>query len=118
MSSPPRSFVVADLNVRGELQLKQTYDYATLEAAIPEAADLISHFATHLWRSPEEFEIPLSPDEPRRPDAPTLRWRASASSAGIMTIRAGAGGELASVSMLACGLDPAADRATLEAFQR
>ncbi len=106
-----RVFTVADLNVRGELQGKAPYTYAHLEQ-IPGALDLIAHFATSLWRTPEEFEIPFPP--PRRHIA--LRGRASAPTAGIATNRGGA--ELASVSLLACGVDRDADHITLEAFQR
>ena len=105
------TFTVADVNVRGELQSKATYSYPLLEH-VPGALDLITQFATPLWRSPEEFEIPLA--------APlghiTMRWRASARTAGIATLRAG--GELASVSLLACGLEPEADSTTIRALQQ
>jgi hypothetical protein len=59
---PLRTFTVADLNVRGELQAKAEYTYATLEQ-IPGAIELITHFATALWRSPQEFELPFPPPQ-------------------------------------------------------
>jgi hypothetical protein len=107
-----RIFTVADLNVQGELQAKAEYTYATLEQ-IPGALELITHFATALWRSPQEFELPFPPPQRHL----WARWSASAESAGITTIRFG-DDELASVSLLACGLDRDADHITLDAFQR
>ena len=102
-------FYVADLNVRGELLTKQAYRYDQLEQ-LPGAGDLITTFATVLWRTPEEFELTL----------PTtagvhVRWRSSAPTSGILTLRCE--GELASVSLLASGLSADADRLTFEAFQ-
>jgi hypothetical protein len=105
-----RVFTVADLNVRGELQSQAEYTYALLEQ-VPGALDLITHFATALWRTPEEFESPLA--APQR--HVTVRWRASAPTAGIATIRVH--DELASLSLLACGIDPDSDQITLKAFQ-
>ena len=106
-----RIFTVADLNVSGELQSKAAYSYSLLEQ-IPGALDLITHFATSLWRSPEEFELPLPP--PHRHIK--ARWRSSAASAGIATIRVE--DQLASLSLLACGIDADADTITLQAFQQ
>lgn len=107
----PGPFVVADLNVRGELQLKAAYRYEQLEQ-IDGATPLIAHLSAHLWRSPEEFETAL----PGGLSAMQFRWRASAPTAGIATLRSD--GQLASLSLLASGIDPDADRITLEAFQR
>jgi hypothetical protein len=106
-----RIFTVADLTVTGELQAKAPYSYSLLEQ-IPGALDLITHFATSLWRSPEEFELPLPP--PQRDI--TVRWRSSAQTAGIATIRCREA--LASVSLLATGVDADADTITLRAFQQ
>jgi hypothetical protein len=106
-----RIFTVADLNVRGELQSKAEYSYSLL-ARIPGAPDLITHFATSLWRSPDEFELTLPP--PQRHIR--LRWRSSAPSAGIATVRANE--QLASLSLLASGKEPDADQITLQAFQQ
>jgi hypothetical protein len=106
-----RIFTVADLNVRGDLQSKAEYSYSLLEQ-IPGALDLITHFATSLWRSPDEFELPLPP--PHRHIK--ARWRASAPSAGIATFRAN--DQLTSLSLLACGVDADADTITLQAFQQ
>jgi hypothetical protein len=105
------NFFVADLNVRGELQALAEYGYATLEQ-IPGAAELIVHFATILYRQPEEFETPL----PHGRDHMTYRWRASGETTGISTLRSR--GELASVALLASGKNPDADHLTLDAFQK
>ena len=106
-----RTFTVADITVSGELQSKASYSYALLEQ-VPGALDLITHFATSLWRTPDEFELPFPP--PQRHI--TLRWRSSARTAGIATVRSHA--DLASVSLLATGIDPDADTITLRAFQQ
>jgi hypothetical protein len=103
-----RNFTVADLNVHGELQLKQAYDYESLEQ-IPLAAELIVALATAVYRSPAQFEISLV-----RPGM-TFRWKAVAETAGIASLRCD--GELASISLLACGVDADADTITLSAFQ-
>lgn len=105
-----RRFFVADLTLRGDLRETAEYRYEHLEL-IPGAAELIVHLATHLYRDPEEFETPLS----RGREHLTFRWRASAETAGITSVRNA--GELASVGLLASGINPDADRATLEAFQ-
>jgi hypothetical protein len=109
--SDSRVFVVADLNVRGELQLQQDYQYDQLQQ-IPGAMELIAVLASEVWRSPEEFEINL----PLAQSDLLFRWRASAPTAGVATLRSD--GELASLSLLACGIDETADHLTLEAFQR
>ena len=108
-NNPSRRFFVADLSVHGELRATTEYGYAELEQ-IPGAGDLITSLATHLYRLPEEFEMNL-------PGSRTLRyrWRSSAESAGIATLRSD--GELASLALLASGVNPEADRLTLEAFQ-
>ncbi len=104
-------FCVADLNARGELQLKAEYHYGDLEQ-IPGASELIGHFSGQLWQTPDEFEgsLPI--------DGTTLsfRWRSASPSSGIATLRAG--GELASVSLLASGVSQSTDAVTLEIFQR
>ena len=105
-----RRFFVADLNLRGDLQATAEYRYEQLEQ-VPGAADLIVHFATHLYRHPEEFEVALN----RRKEHLVYRWRASAETAGITTLRNA--GQLASLGLLASGINPEADRLTLDAFQ-
>jgi hypothetical protein len=104
-----RRFFVADLNLRGDLQACAEYRYEQLER-IPGASDLIVHFATHLYRSPDEFEVPF----PRREHL-SFRWRASAPTAGIATLRNER--QLASLGLLASGIKPEADDLTLGAFQ-
>lgn len=94
--------------MHGELQLKETYDYASLEQ-IPLASELIVELATSLYRSPDEFEIALA----GRPVS--FRWKAVADTAGIGTVRCE--GVLASLSLLASGRDQDADSITLAAFQ-
>jgi len=104
-------FTVADLNVRGELQLKQSYDYATLEQ-IPGTTDLIAQFSGELWKTPDEFEIRLGLSHSRL----IFRWHSTATSAGVATLRSD--DDLASLSLLACGLDREADQITLASFQK
>src|SRR2546428_8254651 len=109
---PPRRFFVADLNAKGELRSEDTeYRYEQLEQ-VPGAADLISTFSAAVWRSPEGFDAPTHPRNRRL----TLRWRASAPTTGIATVRNGA--ELASLSLLCSGLDDTADAITLKAYQQ
>jgi hypothetical protein len=103
-----KNFTVADLNVHGELQLKQAYEYASLEQ-IPLAAELIVTMATSIYASPGEFEIKLL-----RPGM-AFRWKAVSDTSGIASLRSE--GELASISLLASGIDADADNITLSAFQ-
>lgn len=107
-----KNFFVADLNAKGELKDVAPYTYGDLEQ-IPGAADVITEMSTHLYRSPEAFEGPLLIG---RNDI-TLRWRAVAATAGIATVRFD-DNELASVSLLASGLNSEADQITLQSFQR
>ncbi|HZL37435.1 MAG TPA: hypothetical protein VFC78_19110 [Tepidisphaeraceae bacterium] len=107
----PGPFIVADLNVRGELQLKADYRYEQLEQ-IEGSVPIIAHLSAHLWKTPEEFETTL----PGGRSDMRLRWRSSAPTAGIATLRSD--GQLASLSLLATGIDPDADSITLHAFQR
>jgi hypothetical protein len=106
-----RVFYVADLNTRGELRQIAEYDYATLER-IPGASDLIARCSGELWKSPEEMEAVLSDT-----GGTLLRWRATASSAGVATVRR-ASGALVSISLLAAGRDPEADKTTLAVLQQ
>jgi hypothetical protein len=106
----PGNFCVADLDARGDLHAQQVYSYDQLER-IPHAADLIAGFSTALWRSPEAFDLEALLGRPVN-----FRWRASAPTAGIATLRCG--GELSSLSLLVTGHDSAADQITLAAFQR
>src|SRR5687767_2973528 len=109
MSPGPKTFFVADLNARGELQLLADYRYEFLEQ-VPGAADLIAHFSTQVWRSPEAFEGPLNSTAFRHagpagaaaePLDLTFRWRSSAPTAGVATLRWRQ--ELTSLSLLASG---------------
>lgn len=109
--TPPRRFFVADLNVKGELRAEVEYRYEQLEQ-VPGAPDLISAFSAAVWRSPEEFDVPLRAGNSRL----TLRWRAAAPTAGIATVRNGE--ELATISLLCSGLDENADSVTLRAYQQ
>src|SRR5678809_213209 len=94
--SPIRAFFVADLNAKGDIQDITEYTYAQLEQ-IPGAGDLITHFATELWRNPEEFELAL----PREQKHLKMRWPATAERAGICTLRDGE--QRASMGLLATG---------------
>ncbi len=87
------------------------YDYATLER-IPRACDLIGRCSGELWKNPEQMEVALS-DGGRT----LLRWRATAGSAGVATVRR-ASGDLVSISLLAAGRDPEADKTTLGVLQQ
>lgn len=106
-----KRFHVADFSAQGEVRAVQAYDYPTLEQ-VPGCIDLIARLSAQLYQSPEGFELPLTRD----PDEVSFRWRASAPSAGIATVRTR--GELASISILASGLSADADSITLHAFQR
>ena len=105
-----RHFFVADLNLRGDLTATAEYRYEQLEQ-VPGAGELIVQFATQLYRTPEEFEVPLGP----RRSGFTYRWRASSETSGITTLRNT--GQLASLAILASGINAEADHLTLEAFQ-
>src|SRR6188474_2379674 len=111
MRPPPGPFTVADLNARGELQLKAEYRYADLEQ-IPGAAELIGHFSGKIWQTPDEFEGPL----PVPSSTMTFRWRSASPTSGIGTLRCG--GELSSISLLVSGINQNTDHLTLETFQR
>ena len=111
MECPMNAFFVADLNTQGELQQVTEYDYATLER-IPGAIDVISRCSGEIWKSPEEMEVALTDSRQT-----LLRWRSTAPTAGVATVRR-AGGELVSLSLLAAGKDAAADAATFEVLQK
>jgi len=106
-----KQFVVADLDARGELHARQVYVYDDL-ATLPQAGELIITFSSALWRSPEALDLESLSVATRI----SCRWRASAATAGILTLRCD--GELSSLSLLATGIDPDADRITLQTFQR
>jgi hypothetical protein len=101
-------FWVIDLTGTGEVQLKQEYDYLSLEQ-LEGAAEMIGIFSSHLWRSPEGFDVELAGAELN------MRWRACADGAGIATLRQGE--ELISLSALLSGQVADADAATLQALQ-
>jgi hypothetical protein len=110
LAREPQQFWVADLNAKGELHAQQAYRYDDLER-IPGASELIAQFSGALWRTPEEFEIQLSWTSGLK-----MRWRASAATAGIATLRSGL--DLTSLSLLCTGINDATDQITLAAFQR
>ena len=105
-----RGFTAVDLTAQCEVRLQAHYEYELLEK-IEGATDLIAQFATKIWSSPEEFQIPLKQDGNL-----TWRWRALAQGAGIASLRMGA--EPLSLSLLASGIDASADQITLTAFQQ
>lgn len=106
-----KTFFVADLNPQGELRQIAEYDYGSLEM-IEGAGEIIGRCSSHIWRTPDELETVLSDF-----GEPLLRWRATASSAGVATIRR-ASGELVSLSLLAAGKDPEADKTTFAVLQQ
>jgi hypothetical protein len=101
---------MADLDARGDLQLRAEYQYDAL-TQIPGAAELIGELSGLLWRSPDQFEQANLADIAGL----SFRWRSSAASAGIATVRSD--GQLVSVSLLVCGQLPEQDVSTLRAFQ-
>ncbi len=101
---------MADLDVRGDLKLSAEYRYELLQQ-IPDAAELIGQLAGALWKSPEEFEERLTHETGEL----LFRWRASAETAGIATLRSGE--DLISISLLVCGRSADQDHLTLQAFQ-
>lgn len=103
-------FHVADLSLTGDLLALAQYGYAELEQ-IPGASELIIPFATQIYRLPEEFTIDLPVGR-----GWTFRWRCSAPTAGIATLRHE--GQLASLGLFASGLNREADQITLVAFQQ
>ncbi|HEX8916428.1 MAG TPA: hypothetical protein VF796_29015 [Humisphaera sp.] len=105
------SFVMADLNAQGELQLKAEYRYDLL-VQIPGAADLIGRASGLLWRHPDGFEEAVAVGDRT---GFTLRWRPSSQTAGIATLRDG--DALVSLTLLASGIDADGDAVTLRAFQ-
>ena len=110
MPQQTQPFHVADLNAKGELRAQEHYTYDQLQR-IPGAAELIAQFSTLIWREPEEFESQISWASNLK-----LRWRASAPTAGILTLRWT--DELASLSLLCTGMNEQADFLTLQAFQK
>jgi len=106
-----RRFFMADVNALGDLLALAEYRYQTLEQ-IPGASDLIGTLSGEIWRSPQAFEVGLHPERP----GVMFRWRATAATAGVATIRCDQ--TAASVSLACSGLDEEADRLTLQAYQR
>lgn len=107
-------FTVVDLTPQCEARRQAYYTYELLEQ-IPGAAELIGFCTGAIWSNPEEFEQALPPGLGEL----TLRWRALARSAGIMTVRTRDPSPVVlSLSLLVAGLDPDADRATLQAYQQ
>jgi hypothetical protein len=111
---PQGTFLVADLNVRGELQLKAEYRYGDLQQ-VPGAAELIGQLSGVLWRSPEEFEEVLSANSADCGQM-LFRWKSTSPTAGIASLRHA--GELVSISLLAAGVHETLDSTTLWAFQQ
>jgi hypothetical protein len=110
-SSSVGHFFVADLSAQGELRQVNEYERSLLEL-IPGARDLISTFDRELGKHTDELEVPLG--EERKA---FLRWRSTAPSAGIATVRRSSG-ELVSLSLLLAGRDAGADAATIDVLQK
>jgi hypothetical protein len=109
--SQTRTFYVADLNTRGELRQVTDYDYLSLEQ-IPGASDLIARCSGAIWKSPDEMQVVLNDEL-----GTWIRWRSTAPSAGVATVRR-LNGDLVSLSLLAAGLGPEAEATTLEVYQQ
>ena len=110
MQSVAKSFWVADVNVRGELELKAEYQYDALHQ-ISGAAELIGDFSGALWRTPRDSS---SGSRWKGPEM-ALHWQSTSHTTGIATLWQSK--DLVSLSLLASGVDEEADRITLEAFQ-
>jgi hypothetical protein len=106
-----RRFFMADVNAVGDLLALAEYRYETLEQ-IPGASELIGTLSGSIWRSPQGFDVGLHPERPSL----MFRWRATAATAGVATIRCDQ--TAASVSLACSGLDEEADRFVLQAYQR
>jgi hypothetical protein len=106
-----KGFTAIDLTPQCEVRLKAHYEYGLLEQ-INGASELIGECATEIWRSPESFERTLDGTGRRL----SLRWAATAASAGILVAREGE--KTLALSLLAGGLDRDADRVTLETFHK
>jgi hypothetical protein len=112
----PSGFTVVDLTAQCEVRSVAHYTYPLLEQ-IEAAAELIGFCSGQLWQSPEEFDVCLPPSLA----ALALRWRSVATTAGILSVRsspAPAGSAALSLSLLAGGVEPEADRLTLQTFQQ
>ena len=103
-----RGFVVVDLTGTGEIRLREQYDYETLER-IEGASELIGLFSSWLWRTPEEFELPLPSG------TLNLRWRSWSQSSGLATLRERE--RLISLSVLLSGREADDDLATIKPLQ-
>jgi hypothetical protein len=117
-----RTFYVADLTAAGELRAVVPYRYEELEQ-IPAAPELIGSFSSFLWREPQGFSATLPGSLVH------ARWAPSSDTSGVLTVRcagnvpaaaaaAERAGALASLSLLATGINAPADRITFDAFQK
>jgi hypothetical protein len=121
-----RNFHVADITPAGEVRATEQYKYALLER-VGGASDLITLFSTWLWRSPDAFEVILPGGRMR------VRWRASAQSAGIASLRlfeesavgwsgqpgeGQGGGDLSSLAILLSGREASADSITKDTLEK
>ena len=106
-----RGFTAIDLSPQCEVRLQARYEYDLLQR-IDGAAELIGELAGEIWKSPEAFDARISATtEPLE-----VRWCASANTAGVLIIHDTR--QTLSVSLLAAGLERAADMLTLAAFQK
>jgi hypothetical protein len=106
-----KGFTAIDLTLQCEVRLQARYEYGLLEQ-INGASELIAECSTELWRAPEAFEKPLDGTSSRL----SLRWMATAASAGVLVARDGM--KTLALSLLASGIDREADRVTLETFHK
>ncbi len=102
-----RSFHVADLNAKGELQVSAQYFYEDL-ASIPFAAEIIGTFSGFLYQNPLELHANL-------PQSLSLRMTSPSPTSAIGTLRED--DKLLSLSLLLTGISADADRVTLGVLQ-
>lgn len=112
-TTPPRLFWVADLEAQGDLRSCEPYEYGLLER-IPGAIEVISTFSSHLYRSPDHFEVSLGSHDLGL----KFRFTAPAPSVGLGVLRHMPSGDLISVSALASGLDPQSDAIIFDVLQK
>jgi len=105
------NYWIADLEANGDLRAIAPYVYQHLEQ-LPQCAELIGICAGAIWKDPESFEINL-PTDPRGLE---LRWHATATTSGLMSLRWKT--ELCSITVLAGGQNDEQERSTIAVLQQ
>jgi hypothetical protein len=106
-----RGFTAVDLTPQCESRNALRYEYDLLEK-IEGASELIGQFSAEIWRNPEAFALSL----PQTSGRMTVCWCAAAPTSGVAVLRDER--QAFSISLLASGLDPNADKLILEAYNQ